>query len=162
MISLVQQLGNYSKFLRVTRHGIQVFGVHKYTQKPCQTSNPRPLAREKSWLTRKVESSPSAMKIFLKLTNFLGYGSPKQIAGRRAFALYDQVCAVKPDQDRSFWQDGVFDPTFEALPLKSFRMLSTTNISVLVYGNQPPCLASYCSTTCTSPGAWKVLYPSSR
>lgn len=28
------------------------------------------------------------------------------MAGRRAFVLYGHVCAVKPDEDRAFWQDG--------------------------------------------------------
>ena len=93
-----------------SRHGVR-FMAAQHSPKNA----PQPPTRAKSWLTRKVESSPSAMKIFLKLTNLLGYGSPKQVAGRRAFALYDQVCAVKPDQDRSFWQDGVFDPTLDAL-----------------------------------------------
>ncbi|KAF8225210.1 hypothetical protein L208DRAFT_1425509 [Tricholoma matsutake] len=77
--------------------------------------NPPQKTQEKSWLTRKVEASSSAMKIFLKLTNLLGYGSPKQIAGRRAFALYNKICAVQPDQDRSFWQDEChLPPTFQS------------------------------------------------
>ncbi|KAG5637880.1 hypothetical protein H0H81_002843 [Sphagnurus paluster] len=76
---------------------------------------PQPPVQQKSWLTRKVESSPTAMKFFLSFTNALGYGSPKQMAGRRAFALYDQVCAVKPDDDRAFWQEGCrLPPTFQS------------------------------------------------
>ncbi|RDB18650.1 CBP3-like protein [Hypsizygus marmoreus] len=76
---------------------------------------PRPPVVQKSWLTRKVESSPAAMNVFLKLTNALGYGSPKQLAGRRAFVLYEQVCAVRPDEDRAFWQDEChLPPTFQS------------------------------------------------
>ena len=45
------------------------------------------------------------MKIFMTYTNALGYGSPKQLAGRRAFVLYEKICAVKPDEDREFWQN---------------------------------------------------------
>jgi cytochrome b pre-mRNA-processing protein 3 len=107
---LVHQLRNCQTSLRVTQHGVRLMGNIAKTPKPL------PPTREKNWLTRKVESSSSAMKIFLKLTNLLGYGSPRQLAGRRAFALYDQVCAVKPDQDRLFWQDGVFGPNLYALP----------------------------------------------
>jgi len=71
------------------------------------SSTPAPPSPQKNWLTRLVESSPTAMKIFLKYTNALGYGSPKQLAGRRAFVLYEKVCAVKPDEDRGFWQNGM-------------------------------------------------------
>ncbi|KAF9049073.1 hypothetical protein BJ165DRAFT_1343726 [Panaeolus papilionaceus] len=69
----------------------------------------------KSWLTRKIETSPQARKIFMTMTNMLGYGSPKQLAGRRAFVLYEQICAVTPDQDRDFWQkDCSLPPTFQS------------------------------------------------
>jgi hypothetical protein len=61
---------------------------------------------KRSWLTRKVEESPMWRASFFKLTRLIGYGSPKQLAGRRSFILYDKVCAVKPDEDRAFWQDG--------------------------------------------------------
>ncbi|KAF8637987.1 hypothetical protein AX16_010619 [Volvariella volvacea WC 439] len=71
--------------------------------------------RPKSWLTRKVESSPAAMKWFLGFTNALGYGSPKQIAGRRSFAMYEQICAIRPDEERLFWQqDCSLPPTFQS------------------------------------------------
>ncbi|KAF5380045.1 hypothetical protein D9615_006153 [Tricholomella constricta] len=77
--------------------------------------NAQPTVQKKSWLTRKVEDSPTAMKFFLRFTNALGYGSPKQLAGRRAFALYDQVCAVKPDDDHVFWQQSCrLPPTFQS------------------------------------------------
>ncbi|KAF8873081.1 ubiquinol-cytochrome C chaperone-domain-containing protein [Infundibulicybe gibba] len=70
---------------------------------------------EKSWLTRKVETSPTALKVFTHLTNALGYGSPKQVAGRRGFVLYGHVCAVKPDQDAAFWQQECsLPPTFQS------------------------------------------------
>ena len=61
-----------------------------------------------SWLTRKVEESPIWRSFFFRLTNLVGYGSPKQLAGRRAFVLYEKICAVKPDEDRVFWQDGEY------------------------------------------------------
>ncbi|PFH48253.1 hypothetical protein AMATHDRAFT_42385 [Amanita thiersii Skay4041] len=63
----------------------------------------------------KVESSPTAKKAFLALANVLGYGSSKQQAGRRAFGLYKSVCAVKPDEDRLFWQQEChLPPTFQS------------------------------------------------
>ncbi|KAG5643912.1 hypothetical protein DXG03_009484 [Asterophora parasitica] len=81
----------------------------------AQNSQQKAAPQPKSWLTHKVESSPGAMKAFLRFTNFLGYGSPKQLAGRRAFALYDQVCAVTPDADKDFWQNACrLPPTFQS------------------------------------------------
>ncbi|KDR65768.1 hypothetical protein GALMADRAFT_131306 [Galerina marginata CBS 339.88] len=69
----------------------------------------------KSWLTRKVETSPTARRIFFNLTNLLGYGSEKQVAGRRALAFYEQVCAVMPDQESDFWQNECsLPPTFQS------------------------------------------------
>lgn len=62
----------------------------------------------KSWLTHKVETSPAARRVFVGLTNLLGYGSPKQVAGRRALLFYERVCAVKPDEGSQFWQNGPF------------------------------------------------------
>jgi cytochrome b pre-mRNA-processing protein 3 len=57
-------------------------------------------------LTRTVESSPTALRIFLKVTNVLGYGSAKQVAGRRSLVLYEQLCAPRADEEAAFWQDG--------------------------------------------------------
>ena len=108
---LVHRLRIRQTSSNVARNGIRRMGLTTKTHRPL------PSTQEKSWLTSKVESSSSAMKIFLALTNLLGYGSPKQIAGRRAFALYDQVCAAKPDQDRSFWRDGMFCATLLHSPV---------------------------------------------
>jgi hypothetical protein len=77
------------------------------------------------------------MKIFVKLTNALGYGSPKQMAGRRAFGFYEQVCAVKPDHDREFWQQGElsqFWPLHQLLTVR-VRMSLATNFPILVHGD---------------------------
>lgn len=63
-------------------------------------------SREKSWLTKKVEASPSLKKVFLQAANLMGYGSPKQVAGRRAFAMYEQLCIIRPEEDKTFWQEG--------------------------------------------------------
>ena len=44
------------------------------------------------------------------LAKTLGYGSPKQVAGRRAFVLYENVCALRPDEENVFWQRGMCVP----------------------------------------------------
>ncbi|TFK62251.1 hypothetical protein BDN72DRAFT_804284 [Pluteus cervinus] len=79
---------------------------------PSQT---RAAQQPKSWLTQQVESSPAAKKLFIGITNAFGYGSPKQIAGRRAFAMYEEICAVRPDAERDFWQqECLLPPTFQS------------------------------------------------
>ncbi|KAK2467540.1 hypothetical protein APHAL10511_000395 [Amanita phalloides] len=51
----------------------------------------------------------------MALARLLGYGSPKQVAGRRAFVLYESVCTVKPDEEKVFWQrDCHLPPTFQS------------------------------------------------
>ncbi|EPS97892.1 hypothetical protein FOMPIDRAFT_16300, partial [Fomitopsis schrenkii] len=72
-------------------------------------------SREKSWLTKKVEASPSLKRVFLQAANLMGYGSPKQVAGRRAFAMYEQLCIVRPEEDKAFWQEEChLPPTFQS------------------------------------------------
>ncbi|KAF9443365.1 hypothetical protein P691DRAFT_737963 [Macrolepiota fuliginosa MF-IS2] len=84
--------------------------LRSITTQPANQNEP-----QKSWLTRKVESSPEAKKWFLRLTALLGYGSPKQLAARRALVLYEHVVAVTPDHDRAFWQNEChLPPTFQS------------------------------------------------
>ncbi|KIL66763.1 hypothetical protein M378DRAFT_160247 [Amanita muscaria Koide BX008] len=79
------------------------------------SSNPSSPQRDKSWLTRQVETSPTAKAVFKALATVLGYSTNKQVAGRRAFVLYRNVCAVKPDEEREFWQnDCHLPPTFQS------------------------------------------------
>jgi len=47
------------------------------------------------------------MRAFLKVFGALGYGSSKQIAARRALALYEQLCAGRAEEDRAFWAEGM-------------------------------------------------------
>jgi hypothetical protein len=63
--------------------------------------------REPSWLTRKLKQSPMAKRAFLKVFGALGYGSSKQIAARRALALYEQLCSGRADEDSAFWAEGM-------------------------------------------------------
>ncbi|KAK0218757.1 hypothetical protein IW262DRAFT_1317584 [Armillaria fumosa] len=73
------------------------------------------LEHQKSWLTRKVESSPTTRWWFMKFVNLLGYGTPKQLAGRRTFPLYARLCAAAPDAEMTFWhQDCDLPPTFQS------------------------------------------------
>jgi hypothetical protein len=72
--------------------------------------------REQSWLTRKLKQSPIAMRAFLRVFGALGYGSSRQIAARRARALYEQLCAGRVEEDRPFWAKGMHD----FLPISPF------------------------------------------
>lgn len=70
------------------------------------SSHPSPHKKQQSWLTRKINSSPSAKSAFVKLANAMGYGSPKQVAGRRAFNMYRDLCVGRADEESVFWVNG--------------------------------------------------------
>ncbi|KAF9459130.1 hypothetical protein BDZ94DRAFT_1269086 [Collybia nuda] len=112
---LVRHLRSYQRPLALPYNATRYITSQTAPKTRPSSSSATPPEREKSWLTRKVESSPAAMRIFVKLTNALGYGSPKQLAGRRAFAIYEHVCATKPDHDAEFWQKEChLPPTFQS------------------------------------------------
>lgn len=61
-----------------------------------------------AWLSKKILENPTSRSLFLKFMTLFGYGSKKQIAGRRAMYLYESLCAVKAEEDRDFWRNGAF------------------------------------------------------
>lgn len=71
-----------------------------------EISDAQPRRPPKNWLTKKLESNSTAKKAFITLVNVMGYGSSRQVAGRRAFVMYENCCIVKADEDRRFWRDG--------------------------------------------------------
>jgi hypothetical protein len=93
--------------------------IRPYASAPAPTPKPTPgpskpyqhekeSMREPSWLTRRLKQSPMAMGAFLKVFGALGYGSSKQIAARRALALYEQLCSGRADEDSAFWAEGMY------------------------------------------------------
>ena len=76
------------------------------TQSQESSSSQQKPARQPPWLTRKLRENPTAMKAFLGLARAMGYGSKKQLAGRRALVMYQKLCANRPDEDKVFWQEG--------------------------------------------------------
>lgn len=161
----------------------------RMSTKPPQRTQPKSLNHmplKRSWLTRKVEESPMWRALFFKFTDIVGYGSPKQMAGRHSFVLYDKVCAVKPDEDREFWQDGELFyveyfvrtrsylvslshcgdccSTSTRVELFSYFLLtrilsvfSSSNISILVYRHKSSYLDANRASTGSPCGAWKSL-----
>ncbi len=82
-----------------------------------ESSSPQESARvhpppppPQTWLTRKIKEDPAARRVFFTLLKVLGYGSAKQYAGRRAFAMYTKLCIPRPDEDSAFWKDGEHMP----------------------------------------------------
>jgi hypothetical protein len=80
---------------------------------PPETPQPSPSSKpyryekaepERSWVVQKIRANPVALKIVRALGRAMGYGSTKQVAGRRTLAMYEQVCAIKASEDRVFWQ----------------------------------------------------------
>jgi len=77
---------------------------------PESTSNSPPASpKQQSWLTRKINSSPRAKRIFVQVANAMGYGSPRQVAGRRAFNMYQDLCVRRADEESVFWRTGEFN-----------------------------------------------------
>lgn len=73
---------------------------------PPPEPHAQPSAPQRSWLTQKIRETPAARNFLLGLAGMLGYNSPKQLAGRRAFAMYEQLCVPRADEERAFWQNG--------------------------------------------------------
>ena len=71
---------------------------------PSHVEQPPPPPQ--TWLTRKIKEDPAARRVFFMLLNVLGYGSAKQYAGRRAFAMYTKLCIPRPDEESAFWKEG--------------------------------------------------------
>ena len=108
-----------SVLLRSLRNRSSPGKLTYYTSR-CITTKlpPHNHAPKRSWLTRKVEESSMWRALFFQFTNLVGYGSPKQLAGRRSFILYDKICAAKPDEDRAFWQDGELSTCYSSFGAK--------------------------------------------
>ncbi|KAJ6593612.1 hypothetical protein B0H19DRAFT_918234 [Mycena capillaripes] len=71
--------------------------------------------RRPGWLARKIQESPKNLERFTKLTNALGFGSPRSKAQIRTFVLYERVCSIKADEEKSFWRDEcALPPTFQS------------------------------------------------
>ncbi|KAH9066244.1 hypothetical protein EDB87DRAFT_1776196 [Lactarius vividus] len=114
--------------LRPLRHPLctqrNAYILRSYVSAPAPKPTPGPTKPyqhekaplpEQSWLTRKLKQSPTAMRVFLKVFGALGYGSSRQVAARRALALYEQLCTGRAEEDREFWaQECHLPPTFQS------------------------------------------------
>ncbi|KAI6018367.1 hypothetical protein EDC04DRAFT_3118582 [Pisolithus marmoratus] len=89
--------------------------------KDVQNNTQTPPVRQQSWLTQKVKSNPVLYNIFLGLARTLGYGSPQQLANRRALHLYNHLCAKRADEEAEFWKNGM-----STLPSRSCCALPPT------------------------------------
>ncbi|KAJ7209648.1 hypothetical protein GGX14DRAFT_364591 [Mycena pura] len=71
--------------------------------------------RPKSWLTRKIQESPKNRERFIKFTNAIGMASPRSMAQIRTFVLYERLCSIKADEEKSFWREEcALPPTFQS------------------------------------------------
>lgn len=122
------------------------------------------LSRQQSWLTQKVKSSSVLHTIFLGVAHALGYGSPQQLANRRALHLYNYLCATRVDEDAEFWMNGTSVTLYylsfmchDQFP--SYRMCLPTNIPIMVHHHQLTRLVAYGPPTRTPRSAWDAPYP---
>ncbi|KAI6011307.1 hypothetical protein EDC04DRAFT_3122003 [Pisolithus marmoratus] len=99
--------------------------------KDVQNNTQTPPVRQQSWLTQKVKSNPVLYNIFLGLARTLGYGSPQQLANRRALHLYNHLCAKRADEEAEFWKNGMSTLPFScALPPTFQSWFTITNFHV--------------------------------
>ena len=152
------------------RHVVAAYrGVFRAQQLRCLVTTPpppeipqpppKPYRYEKaepkrSWAVQKIRANPTALKIVQALGRAMGYGSTKQVAGRRTLAMYERVCAFKASEDRVFWQEGEQLPSTRSLlhcglTLAHLSLRFASNIPILVHHNQPPRLAIDRSVTRT-------------
>lgn len=110
MFSLPPPTAHLTRYLSLpTRGHTRLLTVQPTSPSPfrndtnASTLPPRP---PKNWLTNKVENSSAVKDAFVAFTKIIGYGSARQVAGRRAFAIYKNCCIVRADEDKHFWQDG--------------------------------------------------------
>ncbi|KAM5541907.1 hypothetical protein V8D89_004636 [Ganoderma adspersum] len=110
-----------SAALPYARHA-RALTTQQHQPPPASTQNPRPEPLPKNvppppqtWLTKRVKESPMARAAFVKLITLMGYGSAKQYAGRRAFAMYSNLCVPRSDDERVFWNEEChLPPTFQS------------------------------------------------
>ena len=137
------------------------------TPQPTSPSTPYQYGKaepERSWVVQKIRANPIAFKVVRALSRALGYGSTKQVAGRRTLAMYEQVCAIKASEDRAFWQEGGHIMSVSSLlpcglTQGHLSLRFATNIPILVHHYQPPHLAVDRSVACTPTVSWYKPHP---
>ena len=130
---------------------------------PTAGAEPNERSPPQSWLTRAVRSSPIVRRIFFGVAQLLGYETSRQVAGRRAFVMYEKVCVPRADEDNAFWREGMFTDSRILAPiisLASVSLPSATNIPVVVYYNQPPHLAAHRPSSRPANAPCGRIYPS--
>ncbi|KAG6373714.1 hypothetical protein JVT61DRAFT_8108 [Boletus reticuloceps] len=102
---------------RPARQNIRLLASVSPSKQPePQVTPPAPApGKAQSWLTHRVKASPVLYAVFLGLARALGYASSKQLANRRAFYMYNTLCATRADQEADFWRkECALPPTFQS------------------------------------------------
>ena len=140
-----------SAALPYTRHARAL--TTQQHQPPPSTQNSRsepppkkvPLPPQ-TWLTKRVEESPMARAAFVRLITLMGYGSAKQYAGRRAFAMYSNLCVPRSDAESAFWKEGVFLSAiigYSCRPRRSLLAVKTGSLGAQLFSSEVPSSAMY-------------------
>lgn len=113
------RLGAISSHVRrPPRHGVRSLASVPPSDRPEPAAPLNTSGKEQSWLTHRIKANPALYATFLGFARALGYGSPKQLANRRALYMYNALCATRADQEADFWQKGA-SAHFPFLPLYS-------------------------------------------
>lgn len=157
--SFTSRIGAVSRRARLpARQHIRLLASAPPSKQPEPVAPPNASGKEQSWLTHKVKANPVLYAVFLGFARALGYGSPKQLANRRALHMYNILCAARADQEADFWRKGIT----ARFPLHYLthvsrddlsRMCTPSHLPVLVYRHQSARMAPHCPFTgpsCTS------------
>ena len=147
---LSSRIGAASRHVRrPARQNIRLLASEPPSQQPEPVVTPTNASgKEQSWLTHRVKANPALYAVFLGFARALGYGSPKQLANRRALHLYNTLCATRADQETDFWRKGIaarspFYGLTHALRNVPSRMCTPSYFPVLVYRYQSARMAPH-------------------
>ncbi|TDL19645.1 hypothetical protein BD410DRAFT_752095 [Rickenella mellea] len=86
------------------------------TPPPRQPYNYQPpTPPPETWLTTYLKKNPRAMRVFEGFTSAIGINSPKQVAGRQSYVIYQNACATREAAELDFWhQKCRLPPTFQS------------------------------------------------
>ena len=87
-----------------------------------------------------------ARAAFVRLITLMGYGSAKQYAGRRAFAMYSNLCVPRSDDESAFWKEGVFLSAiigYSCRPRRSLLAVKSGSLGAQLFSSEVPSSAMY-------------------
>lgn len=110
-------------------------------QQPQKAASQAPASSE-TWLTGLIRRNAIARRVFLALMSGMGYNSPKQAAARRAFFMYEYLCATRAAEEKQFWLNGEYQFNshlkYDVHGFSWHRLRVVENLSAVLIANLDP------------------------